>query len=240
MKQRCGRGKDGADPHRPQVGGKACAASAVRVARRIPLKKPRVGDQHPHGCTHDGVQAEEGLVGQTREAKGRCSGVPADRARHTGEMLTDQYSPGFRKSVRREEIQGGTRRVPSPARVQSQGGDKSVQPSSNKSVNVAGTRLRRRLSKIFQRESRERILSAARRSVQEQGHSVASSARSANPRESSGGDGSRPRRSARKLLVELHISQQPRPRIASFHEVVTQDPVLGKRPLSACSNASTS
>ena len=45
--------------------------------------------------------------------------------------------------------------VPITARVHNQGGDKTVQPRSNSRVNAAGTRLRRRLSKIFHRDSPE-------------------------------------------------------------------------------------
>ncbi len=45
--------------------------------------------------------------------------------------------------------------IPITAKVQNQADDKTVQPSSNRSVNAAGTRLRRRLSKIFQRDSPE-------------------------------------------------------------------------------------
>ena len=45
--------------------------------------------------------------------------------------------------------------VPITARVHNQSGDKTVQPSSNSSVSAAGTRLRRRLSKIFHRDSTE-------------------------------------------------------------------------------------
>ena len=37
------------------------------------------------------------------------------------------------------------------------------------------------------------------------------------------------------LFIELHIAQQPRPRVASFQQIVTEDTVLGKaaveRPL---------
>ena len=45
--------------------------------------------------------------------------------------------------------------IPITDKVQNQGGGKTVQPSSNSSVNAAGTRLRRRLSKIFHRDSTE-------------------------------------------------------------------------------------
>ena len=46
--------------------------------------------------------------------------------------------------------------TPITARVQNQNGDKTVQPSSRSStVNAEGTRLRRRLSKSFHRDSPE-------------------------------------------------------------------------------------
>ena len=45
--------------------------------------------------------------------------------------------------------------IPSTDKVQNQADGNTVQPSSNRSVKAAGTRLRRRLSKIFHRESIE-------------------------------------------------------------------------------------
>ena len=45
--------------------------------------------------------------------------------------------------------------MPITAKVQNQGVANTVQPSTNSSVSAAGTRLRRKLSKIFQRDSAE-------------------------------------------------------------------------------------
>ena len=45
--------------------------------------------------------------------------------------------------------------IASTDRVQNQAADKTVQPSSKRSVNAAGTRLRRRLSNIFHCDSHE-------------------------------------------------------------------------------------
>ena len=45
--------------------------------------------------------------------------------------------------------------MPITDRVQNQADDSTVQPSSSRSVNAADVRLRRRLSKIFQRDSIE-------------------------------------------------------------------------------------
>ena len=45
--------------------------------------------------------------------------------------------------------------IPISDKVQNQTGDKTAHPSSNSSVNATGTRLRRRLSKIFHCDSPE-------------------------------------------------------------------------------------
>ncbi len=45
--------------------------------------------------------------------------------------------------------------IPSTDRVQNQADGKTVQPSSKRSVNAAGARLRRRLSNIFHWDSSE-------------------------------------------------------------------------------------
>ncbi len=45
--------------------------------------------------------------------------------------------------------------IPITDKVHNQNGDKTVQPSSNRRVNADGTRLRRRLSKSFHRDSPE-------------------------------------------------------------------------------------
>mgnify|MGYP000317242711 CR=1 FL=1 len=49
----------------------------------------------------------------------------------------------------------GIKRMASTARVQNQADENIVQPSTNNSVKAAGTRLRRRLSNSFQRDSAE-------------------------------------------------------------------------------------
>jgi hypothetical protein len=46
--------------------------------------------------------------------------------------------------------------IPITDKVQNQGEGITVQPKRRRSVNAKGERLRRRLSKIFHRESRER------------------------------------------------------------------------------------
>ena len=114
------------------------------------------------------------------------------------------------------------------------GGDKTVQPSSNSSVNAEGTRLRRRLSKIFHRDSPEsgffwRRAAGAGNARQQPARNLPIPANPAVPaahvRAVAGGI----------FLVQLHIAQQSRPRVAPFQKIVAEDPVLGEasveRPL---------
>jgi hypothetical protein len=54
-----------------------------------------------------------------------------------------------RKEVQKE----GIRSIPITNKVHNQSGERKVQENTNRSVSAAGTRLRRKLSKIFQRES---------------------------------------------------------------------------------------
>ena len=49
----------------------------------------------------------------------------------------------------------GSRMIPTTAKVQNRGWGSMVQPSNKRSVSAAGTRLRRTLSNIFQRDNIE-------------------------------------------------------------------------------------
>ncbi len=60
---------------------------------------------------------------------------------------------GLRSRSTSSEASGGTNRMATPHSVQSQAGCSTVQPSSSSTVRAAGVRLRRRLSKIFPRDS---------------------------------------------------------------------------------------
>jgi hypothetical protein len=64
-------------------------------------------------------------------------------------------SLGFWNTSSREANKGGIRMMLITAKVQNQADDKTVQPRSNRSVKAADTRLRRKLSKIFHRDSPE-------------------------------------------------------------------------------------
>ena len=78
--------------------------------------------------------------------------LPADRAAPARCWLVSTSSGFFRTSMR-ELIKEGISTMPKSDAVQNQGDGSAVQPSSASSVNAGDTRLRRRLSRIFQRDS---------------------------------------------------------------------------------------
>ena len=120
--------------------------------------------------------------------------------------------------------------IPITARVQNQAGDKTVQPSSNSSVNAAGTRLRRRLSRIFHWDRCEsgflwRLAPAPGNARQQPRRNLPIPANPAVP-------AAHVRAVAGRIfLVQLHVAQQPGPRVTPFQQVVAEYPVLGKASL---------
>ena len=103
----------------------------------------------------------------------------------------------------------------------------TVQPKSSSRVNAAGTRLRRRLSKSFHSESADRgfsqpFLTGAGHARQEPPRKLPVAA---NPSVAA----AHVRVIGRRiLLVQLHVAQQARSRVAALEQVVAQDPILGK------------
>ena len=154
-----GDGDDRGDPHGPAGAGEARAADAaraVRVAGRVPLEKPPVRDQHPPDRAHDRIEAEKRLVRETGERDMTPGRERRPAARPTAARCCRRCrSSGFPSRSSREAISGGITRIPTTDSVQNQGDGRTVQPSSSSSVNAGGTRLRRRLSKSFQRDSAE-------------------------------------------------------------------------------------
>ena len=144
--ERCGDGRDRADPHRA-TGGDAIVRSP-QVARRGPFQQPGTREEHPAGRANDRVQAEERLVGQAREREGRLcqvarrrSAMPRRGAGATARRRACAASPG----ARRARQESGRWR----ARAR-------LQPANSSATSASGARLRRRLSKIFHCDSHER------------------------------------------------------------------------------------
>ena len=119
--------------------------------------------------------------------------------------------------------------MPITARVQNQADGNTVQPSSSRSVSAAAVRLRRRLSKIFQRDSSEsgffcRRAIGAGNARQQPARDLPIAANPAMP-------AAHIRAVARWVfLVQLHVAQQPGAGVAAFQQIVAEDPVVGKTP----------
>ena len=93
-------------------------------------------------------------------------------------------------------------------------------------MSAAGTRLRRRLSKSFHCESADSGFLSRR--CPGRARAAGASPRAASRRESSGAGGHVGAVGRRIFFVQLRVAQKSRPGVATFDEVVTQDPVVGK------------
>ena len=213
---RRGGGDHGGDPHRPD---KRPPGPSPRLrsglARRSPFEKPLVRDQHPPRRAHDRVQAEKRLVRQARERKRRLGEAPSGGARFGGKVLTQQRIGGLPEHSRAERQRresGGSR---SPTRSRTRRTRAAVQPSSSRSVNAGGTRLRRRLSKIFHRDSpesgflRRRAAGPGNARQQPPGNLPVAADPAVAPAHVGDVAG-------RIFLVQLHVAQQPGARVAAL------------------------
>ena len=121
----------------------------------------------------------------------------------------------------------GSSRTASTASVHNQGCGSTVHPSRRRSVSAAGTRLRRRLSKSFHRESTDSgFLTRRWPGPGTSGRSQPASCQSPRIhrwRRSHVGAVGR-----RIFFVQRRVAQEPRPGVATLDEVVAQDPVLRK------------
>ena len=120
--------------------------------------------------------------------------------------------------------------VPITARVHNQSGDKTVQPRSNSRVNAAGHETAAKIVEdLPSRQPGQRILLAAPAEAGDARQQPACNLPiPANPAMAP----AHVRAVAGRIfLVQLHIAQQPRPRVAPFQKIVAEDPVLGKAPV---------
>ena len=124
----------------------------------------------------------------------------------------------------------GSNRIPTTPRSTTTRADSTVHPSSSSNVSAAGTRLRRRLSKIFHCDSSESGLRSP--APVETGHAPPQPSHklpvAADPATTAGHVGAVARGI---LLVQFHVAQQPGTRVTPFQKIVAQDAILGKAPL---------
>ena len=107
----------------------------------------------------DRLEAKEGLVWQAREGKAHLREAPAAERPDSVRCCTSSTSFGLRTTSTSDATTGAERKVRAPRASRTRAGAAKSSPSSNSRVAAIGTRLRRRLSRIFQRASRaKRVL----------------------------------------------------------------------------------
>ena len=114
----------------------------------------------------DRVEAEVRLVGQEREGDDGLHDVALRAFLAGGEMLAQRHLQRLVRRVRQRWQAARARAVSrTTIAVQNHAAASTVQPSSSNAVSVAGTRLRRRLSKSFHCDSSDSGLRSRRPSA---------------------------------------------------------------------------
>ena len=236
-RDRRGRGDEGGDPHRPEgfrkAGAAGCLDARAGLARLIPrwspLEQPSMADQHSPRRARDRIEVDRRLVrkeGEREHLVGECLGGGARRG---CEMLLQQHLVGLPHHAqegsadRRDQQDPDDRGGPEPRRRQHGPSEQQQQRQGDRKKAAPKV-----VEELPLRQPRERILLPA--------HAVAGHLRqqppgqlpvAANPampalhvRAVAGGI----------LLVQLGVAHQARPDIATFQQVVAQDPVLREPP----------
>ena len=226
MDQR-GAGNRHGDPHRAAEAGEVRAA--VRFAGGRPLQQPGSGDEHPPRRAHDGIEAEAGLVGETDERECNLGEAPAGRVRRGGEMLAEQHIARLEKQLERRGKQRWNRddpdhgQGPEPRRRQHRPAQQQQQRQARR--HQAAPQV---VEELPSGKARERVAltapARARNTRQQPARKLPIPADPAVPPGHVRGV------AVGIFLVQMHIAQQARTRIAAFEKIVAQDPVLRKAP----------
>ena len=150
-----GQASAGADPHRSagRRAGRSPRSRRLSLDALHSSRRRRVTSMR-HSGAHDRVQAEVGLVGQAGQREGRLREVRRQRSAGPRPGAAAEHLPwACATAPAAQAISAGNQHDAETARVQNQGGGSSVQPAGTAASAPTGTRLRRRLSKIFQRDS---------------------------------------------------------------------------------------
>ena len=227
---RRGGGDRGGDPHRSEKIRRALAAIAVRGPRRSPLEKPLAREQHPPGRAHDRVEAEKRLVRQARERERRLGEAPSGGARFGGKVLAQQRIGGLPEHLQGGGHQGGDQEDPDHRQGPIPGGREGA-PTQQQQERQRGRfeAAPKIVEDLPLGQPRERVPAAG-------------VAGPGNARQQPPGDLPIPADpsvatvhvrdvAGRIFLVQVHVAQQSRPRMAPFQEIVAEDPVLGEPSL---------
>jgi hypothetical protein len=112
-----------------------------------------VRKQHPPDCANDRVKTVVRFIRQKRKREQRLPGVPPCGDLDGRQMLPESHIDRLVHRSENAAMKDGASRMPTTISVHSHAGDSTVHPNSRSNVKAAGTRLRRRLSKIFHCDS---------------------------------------------------------------------------------------
>jgi hypothetical protein len=205
--------------------------TAFAVAGGLPFQQSRIRPVNSHHRAHDGIQTDERFVRKKHQRQQTLSQRtnPSQPERHQMRSSTGRsgrFSGQIHQSrqQRRQRHHADNEAVAESPSMEA--GPKSHASSSTASIET-GTRLRRRLSRIFQRDNAEIGFSTRpderlANSRHQPGRNLPVAAHpamsSANVRRVTG----------RIIFVQNNICQQSRATVAAFQQVVTQNSVLRK------------
>ena len=220
----------GSHPHHPVESDEVPAPLAIQVARRGPFEQALVADPQPPERANHGIQAKERLVRQANEGEGGLRQMLARRAGGGGEMLAPAHIAGLAQHVQERGGQRGDqqdaehRQGPEPRRCHHRPAQHQQQGQGRR------------------RETAPQVVGQFPAGQDREGVLPGASVETGNPWQ-------QPRRNlpvpanpavppvhvraiARGIvLVQLHVGEQPRTRVAPFQQVVAEDAVLGEAPV---------
>ncbi len=218
------------------------STGATHIARKLAPRLPDADDCSSYGLHSSSPRRAMSMRQTVRSTAPRLTTASCGRqailiadcvrpppvARTTADACRPRASSrGLRNNATRPFRSVGMATRPTRARVQPQARGATCQPTSGSTTSAVGTRLRRRLSKIFQSDKPgERVRFAAasgRRNARQQ---------PADDLPVAADPALMPAHVARVtcgvVLVQQHVAQQARARITTLEQVVAEDPVVGK------------
>ena len=153
-----GEAEGGRDGHEAVESGGVAGRGAFHVARRVPLEQVALAHAQPPQRAQHGVRAVKRLIGQPRQPQEHPQAFLSEGAQHGEAMPFGRHVLGLAQRAAQGVEHGQGEDEGEETQRPRYGRAAQNQPSSSMIVSESGTRLRRRLSRSFQRESTVRGL----------------------------------------------------------------------------------
>jgi hypothetical protein len=233
--------EDGACGHLREEQTHAAPRRQSRRARRggcgcLPIQQPTLGDEHAHQRQHDGVHHLEPVVHEEHDLEQHLRRGRLRVLEQQAEVHADRCCAGGPASVRTSTGYSGNASEPRISAVHSHGdpGSSSHAPTSAMTA-AGGTSVRRRLSRIFQREMVGSVLRATPSRVGTSGKSQSRICQSPRPTDAGGVRGSG---RCGVVVDHLDVGDQGGSRMQALEEVVREQRIVRHPPSSAAMNTS--